>query len=306
MKSYRTISTALVLATILLSVFLIGILSAGQLKCDYCKKDITGQYVQSNGKNYHADCYEKHIALRCDLCGRVIKGEYIVDSWGNKYHKEHERSVPACQYCGRLISERTSRGGTVYSDGRYVCGYCLADAVGDMTTARRIMKSVKEKLGLAGINIENGAVKLTLTDRDGLRHISWTGHSDESGLTKYTEQTIDGVCIVRNFEIFILKGMPRIVFTEIIAHELMHVWLYTNASKKLALALSEGSCNYASFIILNQSYGTMAEFELGNLLTNPDPIYGDGFRRVKRLVSDKGVAWWLEYLKSSVDFAQGY
>ena len=297
---------ALSIVAIILVMVSIETAPAGSLKCDLCGQDITGQYIQSNGRNYHPECYEKHAALRCDYCGQIIKGQYLVDHWGNKYHKEHERSVPACQYCGRLISDRTSRGGTIYGDGRHVCGYCLADAVNDITTARRLMNSVKDKLKAAGINVENDAVKLTLTDRNGLRHISWSGHADESGLTKYVEQTIDSVCIVRDFEIFILHGMPRIVFTEVIAHELMHVWLYTNAPKGLSLALSEGSCNYASFIILNQSYGAMAEFELNNLLTNPDPVYGEGFRRVKRLVSDKGVAYWLDYLKVHADFAQGY
>lgn len=282
------------------------LIMAGSLKCDFCRNAIDGQYVQYNGKNYHPRCYEKHIALRCDFCGQIIDGQYLVDHWGNKYHKEHERSVPACQYCGRLISEKSSRGGTVYGDGRYVCGYCLTDAVNNITTARRIMASVKEKLKAAGIEVANDAIKLTLTDRDGLRHISWSGHADESGLTKYVEQTIDDVCIIRDFEIFVLSGMPRIVFTEVIAHELMHVWLYTNAPRGLSLTLSEGSCNYASFIILNQSYGAMAEYELENLQVNPDPVYGEGFRRVKRMVSDKGITFWLEYLKAHADFAQGY
>lgn len=308
MKSrIRNTSVYISLLTIIMPIIIpIGIILADALKCDLCKKVIDGQYIQYDGKCYHPECYERHVALRCDLCNQVIDGQYVVDHWGNKYHKEHERSTPACEYCGRLISARTSRGGTMYGDGRYVCGYCLTDAVNDITTARRIMQSVKEKLHAAGIDVVNDAIKLTLTDRDNLRHISWTGHTDESGLTKYIEQTIDGVCIVRDFEIFILSGMPRIVFNEVMAHELMHVWLYTNAPRKLSAALSEGSCNYASFILLNQSYGAMAEYELDNLLANPDPIYGEGFRRVKRLVSDKGTAFWLEYLKTHADFAQGY
>ena len=142
---------------LLVGLLLSGLLAVAHqtLICDYCRRLISGQYVVSDGKNYHVGCYENHVALRCALCGEIINGQYFEDFWGNRVHAEHKDKVPQCLYCRRFISEEISKGMVKYDDGRIVCGICAGDAINDAVTAGRIMSDLQEHLFCLGIDTKD-------------------------------------------------------------------------------------------------------------------------------------------------------
>ncbi|MBD3257731.1 hypothetical protein GF377_04805 [candidate division GN15 bacterium] len=276
------------------------------LRCDACGKVITGQYTVYGGKNYHDSCYRDQAAFRCDLCGEPVTGDYLTDYWGNRYCAHHEGKAPTCQYCGRFIGSSDSKGGVDYPDGRRVCNVCSASAVTDIEEAELILDEVRMRLGKLGIVVILDEITLHLTDR---RHISRHYGSDmagHSGFIEYEFESIGDYVSQQDFDIYILDGMPRMQFIATAAHELMHVWQYLNCPLNNDPALSEGSCNYAAVQVLRQIGGPECQYIIESLNRSVDPIYGAGYRRVARFAESKGDWTWLEHLKISKTFPEGY
>ncbi len=274
--------------------------------CGYCGRPITDQYIEFEGKKYHRDCYNDHVALVCAICKRTISGNYFSDYWGNSYCAAHRDELPQCDYCGRLISKRTTGGGKTYADGRHICGYCLQDVIDDSRSAERLMKDVIMYLGLKGITVEDKGIELHLVDKRELAKVTRDPNGNHTGFVKYKGESMLGVMTSRKYDIYILDGMPRIDFIESVAHELMHVWHYAHGLLDQSPAWSEGSCNYASALVLGFFPGERTDYNLHNLDLNPDPVYGEGYRRVKRLVISRGIPGWLEALRTNRDFPSGY
>jgi hypothetical protein len=56
----------------------------------------------------------------------------------------------------------------------------------------------------------------------------------------------------RDIKVYILHGMPRIDAIATLAHELTHVWQSVHGRLENDPAFAEGSCNYASYLVLGQ------------------------------------------------------
>ncbi len=275
-------------------------------RCAFCYNPIKGKYIEFKGKSYHPICYENNIALRCDFCGGIIEGEYFTDFWGDRYHAYHEGEVPECDYCGRLLGDRSNRGGVKYPDGRHVCDLCRRTTVDNLTSARRLLEETRERLRTFGIAVDHDEISLTLTSKDEIaRHLN-SARTSQTGFVKHHYSTRHGVVTDQTFDIYILKGMPRMYYISTAAHELMHVWQNLNGPLENDDPLCEGSCNYASRLVLEQVGGAGAEYLLRNLQQNTDPIYGEGYRRVARLVRNRGLDYLLNHLKLNSDFPEGY
>jgi len=289
-----------VISALALVILIAGAVAlADVLKCDYCGKEIKGYYTESGGGKYHNHCYREHIALKCALCGEIIEGEYYIDFWGNNVHAYHRGQVPQCEYCRRFISDKISRGGKQYDDGRWVCGYCLDGAVNDALVAENVKRSILDKLSRTGIEIDAEDIPVYLVNRNTMTELAEGYHADPLGFTSYEKTSYgSGIVTVESFKIYMLTGLPRFEFASSLAHELMHVWLFNNAPLDIDPALREGSCNYAGYVAVKDYREKDAEFIVHNLLTDPDQIYGDGFRRVKKFVEANGIDYWLQYLQS--------
>jgi hypothetical protein len=268
-------------------------------KCAYCGKPIEGIYTESGGKLYHKECFDSNLALRCAICDGIINGNYLRDTWGNNYHTEHENSVPRCLYCGRFFSP-ASEGGQRYLDNRTVCGLCIKTAVNDPDDAEEIFSEIAEKLTAYGIEVNVGEIKFSLIDCRRMAEINKTYTDGALGFTEY-EQTdyVFGLIKDRHLRISMLNGMPRMQFVAAAAHELMHAWMFSDGPDDMDRKLSEGSCSYVAYLILKDDQSPEAQYVLHNMLTETDPIYGDGLRRVKAWVESNDIPAWLNYIKEN-------
>ncbi|HET6372767.1 MAG TPA: protein DA1, partial [Candidatus Polarisedimenticolia bacterium] len=257
------------------------------------------------GKLYDQACYDKHLALRCVVCGKVLEGSYSEDYWKNSYHTEHERDTPRCEYCGRFISERLTGGGVQYADGRWICEICRRPAVTGINEANGLMAEVSRHLAKIGLQVDTRPIRLELVGRDRLRTLSGKGQDDLKGFTHYTEQT-DGGSVSRTIDVYILYGMPRADSVFALAHELTHVWQNLNGRTDNDESLSEGSCNYAAHLVLQDYPSEYSRFLQESLMASSDPIYGEGFRRVKRFAEERGRSEWLALLKDKNKLPAGY
>jgi hypothetical protein len=272
---------------------------AQALDCDYCGRELIGQYTVYNNRNLHDSCYYRHFARICSLCGGVISGQYIFNSWGDVVHAVHIGEYATCEYCGRLTAEPLTGKGMRYADGREVCGVCRGTAVTDMDEANLLLDTVLNLLSLHDIEIASD-FELLLVDRNEMVQMNPDAGHEARGYTGLKQHsTLFGLVKLQTIKVYALTGMPRSILMGVLAHELMHVWLFTNAPLDMDDALCEGSCEYASYLTLRGSPDGHAQYYLEIQMANEDLVYGGGFRSVRSYVEGVGVDGWLSYLKAN-------
>lgn len=268
-------------------------------KCGHCGESLAGQeYVKTENGQYHESCYFEHVALKCDICSQPITGNYTEDYWGNKYHSHHENELERCDYCGRLMAEHITRGGYVYDDGRHICGICNETAVSTIGEAENIGREIQRFLAAEGISVDVSKIPLHLVDRKRLGILSGTVSPHEMGFCHSVTTTRNDQIIARSDDIYILYGVPARTFEGILAHEMLHAWVHRNAKEELPKKVSEGMANYASYLVFSQYDDKIAEYHMSSMMESNDPVYGDGFREVKRSVERYGLRRVLESVEN--------
>lgn len=275
--------------------------------CAWCSRPITGIYTSYHGDNYHTPCFENHVAKRCSICDGLISGEYLIDFWGNTYHLSHRKETNECVYCGRLIAPNTTRGGVRYSDGRYICNICRESAVTTRDEAYLILAEVARHMTGFGMKVELGEIDLHVVGLDEMQKKSGKGSYRLTGFTDFEEtKGLFGVLSRRQIDVYMLYGLPRIDAVSTLAHELAHVWQFSAGRLKNDPAFSEGSCNYASWLVLQRYPGRPTDYVVVNLVEDENRIYGEGFRRVKKFAETEGIEVWLDRLAGKDDLPRGY
>ena len=267
------------------------------LRCAICRELIEGDYVENDGKKYHKHCYLEHIALHCTICGEPITSSYKTNFWGDEYHTEHDDEYSRCDYCQRLITEKTTGGGRKYSDGRHICNLCYEDAVLTDAKALSLFREVQSKLDARGIDVDLSKVPLFMVDKFELAEKSGDYNPKELGFTSYEETSMNGEMIARSNVIYTLTGLPEMIFKGVVAHEMMHVWMNLNTDHGHSPSLCEGAANYASYLIYSKESGKYAEFLIDVLNKDTDSIYGIGYRKVKNYIDQNGLYAFMKYLK---------
>ena len=232
----------------------------------------------------------------CAVCGKAIEGKYLKDFWGNSSHVGHLRSNPSCDYCGRIISQRSTGGGSTYEDGRQICALCKEEAVEDKDTGLQILYEARDLLEKSGIVLKPFNPAFSILDRKTLKRYTKSG--EEQGFT-HARKKSDGAGRILELKIrvFVLHGLPYFAFLTTAAHELMHAWIHLNGRNDAKKWLKEGSCNMAAYLVLRQKRDLKAEYQIRQMREQKDKVYGKGFRKVHRYVKSRGVKQWLEVLR---------
>jgi hypothetical protein len=231
---------------------------------------------------------------KCAYCEKPISGKYFKDYWGSSYCVQHLKTVPQCDYCGRLIGKNSTRGGRTYSDGRKICCICLRNAVSENNKGRQLLQKVHDSLELDGIKISPFKPEFMLISRSKLKHLD-RGRGEKQGFAVFDRQMVGKRIQSFKMQIYILDGLPEGSFISTCAHELMHIWFYSHNITDISPALTEGSCNMASYLVLKRQKTLDAEFLIKGLFESKDKIYGSGFRKVQKLADRRGITSWLEY-----------
>lgn len=323
MKRARTLALIAVLSLIAIPAI------ADPLVCDYCKKPLEGKYRIFEGKNLHEKCFLDHFAMRCavcnkpildtytvyqgqnmhdscyrkkyakfcSICGEEITGQYYQNDFGDIVHASHIGQYPPCEYCGRLTAETLTGKGTRYPDGREICGICLKSAVTDIKEAHKVLDEDREALRKHGIEIEQ-EFRLQLVSKTRMAGIGPTSNHDLRGFAELKERSMMlGMVKEQKINIFALSGMPKEVLRGVLAHELMHVWMFTHGPESTDPALAEGSCEYAAYLVMKDRKSDLARYALKEMQERDDPVYGEGYRKVTGFVQSVGEAGWLDYIR---------
>lgn len=120
------------------------------------------------------------------------------------------------------------------------------------------------------------------------------------GVTLSTRHTLNGKVVRTEVNgVAVLEGMPTLSFQGVTVHELGHVWLIAHDIKDLPSWAEEGFCE-----LLTHRYYTQLNTEEGRyyaqgIETNPNSVYGVGFRRVRAIADPMGFQRFVEGLQKT-------
>ena len=257
-------------------------------RCKLCSKPLGTRTMEAGGKTYHTSCF------RCLVCKKVFKGgdKFRRDQWGMLAHVNHFPFVATCDSCGRMFVKREARREQILSDGRVACLDCLRNPILDEKTLAIVNVRVKELLGTLGIGKFKGKIKLLLVDKPKLdaeaKRIHAGGNLKGLTLTKFRTVT-KGNTSNTTFEhrIMVLFGLPHVECEAVLAHEYMHIWLNERFIEESPNVV-EGFCNLGSAALLKTETSKLSSILMNNMLNNPSPVYGEGYRQMAKRLTKMG------------------
>ncbi len=266
--------------------------------CAHCGLPIKGAYTVYRERNYHGDCFQTHVALHCSVCDQTIQGEYLIDFWGNTSHLRHRGDVVRCDFCNRFIVGHLGDNMMRLQDKRHLCGICSPTSITNLVEARSLMSEVAQHMQRFGLGVDPNQIEFHLV---GVKKLQKLARKRSDSVTGFTDcearKSLFGRTQHQSIKVYLLNGMPRTQMVSTLAHELTHVWLFVQGRLRHDKALAEGSCNYASYLVLQNMGGDEAAYIIHNMERDKDRIYGGGYRRVKRYVEKHGMAEWIALLK---------
>lgn len=155
----------------------------------------------------------------------------------------------------------------------------------------RISEFVASKLKNLGLKLPMRRVKVTIVSKQRLYAEAKANGGLLQGLT-VTEYTFFG----KFHQVYILEDLPIYTYMETLAHEFAHVWLNDTDSvlNSKDIAEIEGFCNLVAFRLFDGDRTRTARNQREMMLSNPDPIYGRGFRIMKERSERMG---WTAFIK---------
>jgi Protein DA1/LIM domain len=254
--------------------------------CASCARPIVGASFHTHeGAPYHIACYEREIAPHCVYCGRALIGDFLVDQWGQQFCSEHQGQYPRCAFCGRLVPD----GRPVPGIEQVRCPVCSVSAVEEKEAAKPIYSEVIRWVGSQGLRYNSLPLSLEICGAETLaRHFQSHTQSHSLGATMTTTYSRqDGQLLrIEVKGIAVLLGLPEMLFRGVTVHELGHVWLVVQGIRDLPSWAEEGFCELLSYRYYREQNTPESAYHAQSIERNPDPIYGDGFRRM-RLLADK-------------------
>lgn len=179
------------------------------------------------------------------------------------------------------------------------CETCVSLAVNHMDLARRRFAEVATFAKAAGLLLPGRTLKLELGSTAAMqaKHGKDNFRDSTLGITRSvllrqahqeTRQVV-GVSVV--------KGLPWPIFDGVVVHELGHVWAVEN-NLLLGTIEEEGVCE----VIAHHWYtrhGTLGAKCLATAIeTNPNAVYGDGFRMMRKAQAGRSLEQFIAAMLS--------
>lgn len=254
-------------------------------------------FVLSQDQPYHRACYLAYQAPRCVYCQQPLTGKYLVDGWGNIFCPKHEEQYPRCAFCSRLIPPQQQQEDWL-AYGCQRCATCRATAIETAEQAQPLFRQCTRWIGQQGFRFHQLPLHLELCARAKLVTLLQGRSANHPLGVTLSSTTYHGHAVTHRVEgVAVLQGMPALLFSGVVLHELGHVWLAVHGIEGLPLWAEEGFCQLLSHRYYASLDTHEARYHRESLERERDPIYGDGFRRARALSERMGFEHLVETLQ---------
>ncbi|XP_071734157.1 protein DA1-related 1-like [Rutidosis leptorrhynchoides] len=285
----------------------------------------------------------------CHVCNLPLINYMVHPFWANKYCPFHEcDGTPKCNSCGRIESRKKRY--VPLKDGRKVCLECLDSAVMDTNECLPLYVDVQCFYEGLDMKVQQN-IHVLLVEKQTINKAMYgepNGHNHGSeirGCCLYQELVIQRVVrqlkFVENWlpdiliepykvltrgevkAILILYGLPCLLTGSVLAHEMMHVWLWLNGYRNLDKYVEEGIYQVLAHMWLisqiDSTWGHATSTSSTQCKRSPfekklakcfkyqieydtSKIYGDGFRAANKAVLEHGLQNTLHHIRLTGNF----
>ncbi|MBM7769883.1 hypothetical protein JOD54_000087 [Actinokineospora baliensis] len=219
--------------------------------------------------------------MTCTVCGGAPPGSYELSMHEEPTCVSHPVAM-RCALCGRPAPDQRTPGWSRWGASTR-CPRCALGAIECQDDARGQIPVVRAAMAALGIELTR-RVRVTLADPGPLSPDT-TGRDGVLGIT-HQQWGPDGYAAV---SIEIAGGLTPVHFGATLAHELGHAWLAERKSGPLPLPLEEGVCEVFAGAWLKKQDTPLATRLRAAMDTNPDPVYGHGYRMVRAAIVHAGI-----------------
>ena len=162
----------------------------------------------------------------------------------------------------------------------------LNDSIVDKNDSEKLNEIIRKAellLGNIGVRVDSGDIVFEIVD-------------EKEMARQYPQRTAVGLtCPIRiegkKHKIWLLTNLPYIYLLSVVAHEMGHTWC---RDKHIVYNefVEEGLCELFAYHILTTQLSKLGNAWKETMLNNPDPIYGDGFRYMKKQLESRGNSWF--------------
>ena len=272
-------------------------------ECETCKKRCVQGSVSMLGKNFCSKgCMHKF--FRCSICGTGLDQVItLVNAFGRKIYCCPQCSKkPSCYFCS------LPTGNAPIRDGRVICTKCRSTAVTNSGQIRRLFSDLREALAKHYNFNKTHHIELIIVDKNRLQQEAKNVYAPENGrnmaLMRYQKRTVTKrlpngstrqIITDEKCRIYVLHSVPLDLLTDALVHELTHDHIRHKVGEVMDLAGEEGYCELVASLY-NKKIGR--QYINSAKESNKDPIYGDGYRKMRDIYRRTGsLKKTLEYVR---------
>lgn len=296
-----------IFAAILLFLTFISLTAGDPVFCSQCHQRIRSgsRYMIVKGKAFCSkECYIRTLP-ECTICGKR-------SFTGGIYAQDH--SFFACTKCMKFprcfACMLPTPKGIHLSAGRVICPVCHRTSVSSQSQALALFNEVRDTMRFSLGIATRHPIQFSMTDPDTLHRLSGNRSNtvNEQGLFRYDVE-IERV-ITRNYlgkktgeklckkneqiRIYVLDQLPKARMEYVMAHELAHDWQTAHYPGIREDWIKEGFAEYIAWRYNQYKKRNELNRRIEN---NPDPVYGEGFRRIQNIAQKRGFSGLKQFLE---------
>lgn len=212
-----------------------------------------------------------HSLSVCTVCGCSVGSVFFRNGLGEIVCSNHRRVI-GCTACGS-VNDISNEG--------YIplCRNCNTDRIRSASDQQAAQQSVLRWFAseLGPHKLDEIAVLIGKVSESAVRQGSY-------GLAMMASYGRQG-----SAEIHIASGLHSVLYQSVLAHEYMHTLLFMNPrnfiiheTPRLDIVVEEGACQMASYLYLQSVPGSQSLHIRQSIESDPSPVYGDGFRHMRK------------------------
>jgi hypothetical protein len=234
-------------------------------------------------------------ATHCAACGAFLAGGYytLLGS-DDRFCETCFATRPRCDSCGAPLAPHHWK----LHDERLHCSRCHNNAIYDMTFAHQLYdETIAGVASYPGLTLNVG-VEFRIIDAPTLQNLR---RGSEQFPAHLPEQQIRTLGLYQRKGplrvIYLLYGLPRLIFRTTLAHEYAHAWQGENCPLLTNMTLIEGFAEWVAFYHLLWLGATRAA---RRMIETPHP-YREALEHMFELEQRLGKSGVIEYMKRAVE-----